>query len=137
MAAPVPARLTARDGRRFGLTLAVGFGAVGLLLAWRGADMAARVCWTIGTLAAAAGLLVPTRLGAVERAWMRFGVALSRVTGPVFFSILFLFVITPAALIRRATRGSPFRRGPAAPTYWQRREPADPDVERRRLERQF
>jgi hypothetical protein len=135
-AAPGP-RLTTAQGRRFALTLALGFAAVGALLRWRGAPGAALVPWGLAALLLLAGLVVPTRLGPVERGWMAFGVALSRVTTPVFYSTLYFLVLTPTALLRRTFGRSPLARDPAAPTYWVDRPPPEPEAARRALEHQF
>lgn len=137
MAAPTRTRLTAAAGRKFGLTLAFGFLVLGALLAWRGLDIPARILWGVAALSVCAALLVPTRLGPVERGWMAFGVALSRVVRPVFFTIVYLAVITPAGLFRRTFGRSPLARDPDSPSHWQRREARDPAAIRRSLERQF
>ena len=134
---PGDRRLTRAAGRKFGLTLAAGFAVVGALLAWRGHSLAARICWAIAAASAASGLLFPTRLGPVERVWMALGVALSHVTRPVFFTLVYLAVITPAGLIRRFVARSPLARDSAADTYWVSRTARAPDAERRALERQF
>ena len=130
-------RLTPAAGRRFGLTLAVGFAAIGAVFAWRGHYAAARICWTIAALCAAAGVLIPTHLGPVERAWTAFGVALSHVVRPVFFSVLYFAVITPAGLVRRSVGRSPLARDRNEDGFWRRRELRDPEAARRSLERQF
>ena len=137
MAAADRAGLSTAEGRRFGLTLAAGFAVVGGVLWWRGHLRAATVAWTLAAAAALGGLLVPRHLGPVERAWMALGVALSRVTTPVFYSALYLLVLTPIALVRRTAGRSPLARDPAAPSYWIRRPPASPDERRQGLERQF
>jgi hypothetical protein len=131
------ARLTRRAGRSFGLTLAAGFAVLGAVFAWRGLHLAARVCWSIAAASAAAGLLIPTYLGPVERAWMALGVALSHVVRPVFFTVLYIAVITPAGVVRRTFGRSPVARDPGARTFWHEREARAPEVARRSLERQF
>ena len=129
--------LTVAEGRRFGLTLAAGFAAVGALLWWRGHPRAAAAAWGVGVAAALGGLLLPRRLGPVQRAWMGLGVALSRVTTPVFYSAIYLLVLTPIALVRRTAGRSPLARDTAAPSYWVRRPPTPSAERRQRLERQF
>ena len=137
MAATDRAGLTAAEGRRFGLTLAAGFAGVGGVLWWRGHARAATAAWAIAAAAAAGGLLVPRRLGPVQRAWTALGMALSRVTTPVFYSAIYLLVLTPMGLVRRTLGRSPLARDPAAASHWVRRPPATPDEQRRGLERQF
>lgn len=137
MAAAPPPGLTAAAGRRFALTLAAGFAALGALLRWRGASTAALVPWALAALLVLAALVAPSRLGPLERAWTAFGVALSRITTPVFYSILYFLVLTPTALLRRTFGRSPLARDPAAPSYWVARPPSEPEAARRALERQF
>jgi hypothetical protein len=135
--APTPPRLSAAAGRRFGLTLALGFAALGLLIRWRGAPAEAVATWGVAAVAALAALAVPTHLGPVERGWTAFGVALSRVTSPVFFALLWLFLLTPAGWLRRTVGRSPFVREAGAPSYWNDRAARTPEAARRSLERQF
>jgi hypothetical protein len=130
-------RLTSRAGRRFGLTLAAGFAVVGAVFAWRGLHVAARVCWSIAAASAVAGLLIPSCLGPVERAWMALGVALSHVVRPVFFTVLYFAVITPAGFVRRTFGRSPVARDPNSNTFWHKRDTRTPEAARRSLERQF
>jgi len=137
VAAAAHARLTPAAGRKFAFTLAIGFAAIGALFAWRGVDVVARLCWAIAGVSAGAGVLVPTRLGGVERAWTALGVALSRVVRPVFFTILYLVAVTPTGWLRRTFGRSPIAREPDADSYWHPRTPRDADTARRSLERQF
>ena len=137
MAAADRPGLTAAEGRRFGLTLAGGFAVVGGALWWRGHPRAAALAWALAGAAALGGLLAPRQLGPVERAWTALGVALSRITAPLFYGALYLLVLTPIALVRRTAGHSPLARDPAAATYWVRRPPSSPDERRRALERQF
>ena len=106
MAAGVPARLTAAAGRKFGLTLGGAFLVIGLLLYWRGRPSRAMVAFTISGVFIAAGLLVPTRLGPVERAWMGLAHMISKVTTPIFMGVVYFLVMMPIGFIRRAM-GSP------------------------------
>lgn len=137
MAATDSARLTAAEGRRFALTLAGGFGLLGALAAWRGRRVMATVLLALAVLAALAALLVPTRLGAVQRGWTALGMALSRVTTPIFYSVLYLVVMTPMGWIRRTVGRSPLARDPAAASYWIERDQSSEEERRRSMERQF
>lgn len=135
MAAGVPARLTAAEGRRFGLTVGLAFVGIGLLLYWRGKHTKAMVVLTVGGLFVVAGLLVPTYLGPVERAWMGLAHLMSKVTTPIFMGIVYFVVMMPIGLIRRAF-GSPIvpERERAA-SRWQPHVPAE--TLREQMERQF
>ena len=135
MAEGVPARLTPEAGRKFGLTLGFAFVAIGALLYWRGKPTRAMVAFTIGGLFLAAGLVVPTHLGPVERAWMGLAHLISKVTTPVFMGIVYFVVMMPIGFIRRAM-GSPLvPRKERAASRWQSHIPAEPLGEN--MERQF
>ena len=72
MADRVPARLTAAQGRRFGLTVGLAFlvlAGIALVAGAHDQRAGARRRWA--PLLVLAGLVVPTQLGPVERAWMQ------------------------------------------------------------------
>jgi len=62
--------LSSAEGRRFGLTVGAAFLVLGGALAWRGRAVAP-VALALGALLLAAGVIVPTRLGPITRAWDR------------------------------------------------------------------
>ena len=125
MAAGVPARLTAAAGRKFGLTVGLAFAAIGAFLLWRGKATAATVLLALGGVLILAGLLVPTRLGPVERAWMGLALLISKVTTPIFMGIVYFLVMMPIGLIRRRM-GSPIVPLKARPeTRWVTRSADD------------
>jgi hypothetical protein len=129
--------LTAREGRRFAWTLAAAFAVLGGIAQWRGRERVAAIFAVVGGLFLIAGLVAPSRLGLVERAWMGFARAISRVTTPVFMAVIYFVVLTPTGLQRRTMtkrRLSPPR---SAKTFWVDRKPMDPEAARRRMERQF
>ncbi len=130
-------RLTPTEGRKFAFTLAAGFAAIAALLAWRDQAMPAKVLTGIAVAAALAGLIAPARLGPVSRAWMALGRALSRITSPVFFTLIYMVVVAPIGLLRRTFGKSPLARDRDASSYWVRREPLDAAARRSSLERQF
>ena len=135
MAARVPARLTPEAGRRFGLTVGGAFLVLAALLWWRAHAGVAVSLGTVGATLALAGLAVPTRLGPVERGWMRFAHALSRVTTPVVLTVMYFGVITPSAMLRRLFGGNPLAHSESAAGFW---KPRPPGARRSRsMERQF
>ncbi len=135
MAERVPARLTAAAGRKFGLTVGVAFLVIGALLIWRHKPVRADFALAIGGIMVAAGLVVPTTLGPVERAWMGLAHAISKVTTPIFMGIVYFLVITPLGFLRRAFGGSSMRRRAEPATYWVAHTPAADS--RESMERQF
>jgi len=117
----VPTRLSPAEGRRFGLTVGAAFVALGGVLAWRGRATAALVALTLGGTLLAAGLLVPGRLGPVQRAWLGLGATLSRVTTPIFLGVVYFGAIMPIGLALRAARRDPLTRNRSRSTLWVRR----------------
>ena len=135
MATRIPARLNAAHGRRFGLTVGTAFLLLALIAWWRAHPTAAAVLGGLGGILALAGIAVPTRLGPVERAWMQLAHAVSRVTTPVVMGILYLLVLTPVGILRRALSRNPLVHREVDSSYWRRR----PEGARRSasMERQF
>jgi hypothetical protein len=133
MAKGIPARLTAAQGRRFGLTVGAAF----LLLAgvawWRDNPALTGALATLGGTLSLAGLLIPTYLGPVERNWMKLAHLLSKVTTPIVMGAMYLGVFTPVGLVRRLF-GNPLVHTAPNSTYWKSRP-----AERRagNLKRQF
>ena len=110
MAQGSPARLTAGEGRKFAFTLAGAFGVLAAISWWRGHARTSLVLAILAALFALAGLLVPSRLGPVQAAWMGAAHAISKVTTPIIMGIIYFLVLTPVGLVRRAF-GNPLRRG--------------------------
>lgn len=121
MAARVSARLTAAEGRRFGLTVGTAFLVFAGIAWWRGHGTTTNVLGALGLSLAAGGLLIPTLLGPVERAWMGLAHAISKVTTPIVMAVMYLVVITPVAVIRRSLGGNPLMHQHAGGTYWKAR----------------
>ncbi len=101
------ARLTPRQGRKFAFTLTAAFGVLAAVAWWRGSERALVVFGALAGALAAAGLIIPGRLGPVERAWMGLAHAISRVTTPIFMGVVYFLVIAPVAILRRALGGNP------------------------------
>lgn len=119
----VSARLTPVEGRKFGLLVGAAFLLVGVLL-WRRTHVtAAWVTMALAVALIAGGLAMPARLGPVYRAWMALAKVISKVTTPVFMSVIFFLVLTPAGFLVRLFGHRPLTRAPGGPTYWQSRAP--------------
>jgi hypothetical protein len=135
MAARVSARLTAREGRRFGLTVGGAFLFLAGITWWRGHPTPTVVLGLLGGSLALAAVVLPTRLGPVERAWMALAHAISRVTTPIVMAVMYFAVLTPVGLLRRGFAPNPVRHEAGAAGFWKQR----PVGSRRSgsLERQF
>ena len=132
---PVPARLTPSEGRKFAFPVGAAFLLLAALLGWRGHVVPAGVLAAVGGILVLAGVVIPGRLGPVQRGWMAFALALSKVTTPVFMGITFFLVITPTGYLVRRFGRNPVTRVPHEGSFWVRR----PEGAGRRsnLERQF
>jgi hypothetical protein len=109
---------TAAAGRKFGLTVGIAFGVFAGIAFWRGHPTTAGVLGSIGGLLVLAGLIVPTTLGPVDRAWMKLALLISKITTPVFMGILYYLVLTPAGLLRRAISSNPIVHRPGPFGVW-------------------
>ena len=118
MAASGPARLTPAEGRKFGLTLAAAFGVLAAITWWRGREYAPIVLGTLAGLFLLGGVLVPSRLGPVQRGWMGMAHAISKVTTPIFMGVVYFLVITPAGLLRRLFGSNTVRSAPGTASGW-------------------
>jgi hypothetical protein len=133
LAASGPARLTTAEGRKFGLTLAAAFGVFALIAWWRGGEHAPYVLGTLAGLFLLGGVLLPTRLGPVQRAWMGMAHAISKVTTPIFMGVVYFVVLTPVGLVRRLFGANALRAAHGKTSGWVDRR----DHPRGDLSRQF
>jgi hypothetical protein len=134
MEAGIPAGLTAAQGRRFGLTVGGAFLALAAVLWWRGHLKTAASFAMLGGALSLAALVIPARLGPVERAWMSLAKVISKVTTPIVMGVMYLLVLTPFGLARRAFGGNPLVHRPGATGFWQ---PRPAGRSRGNLTRQF
>jgi len=121
MAAGVPARLTAAQGRRFGLTVGCAFLVFAGIAWWRGHPTTTNVLGTLGGVLSVAGLIIPTYLGPVERAWMKLAHLISKVTTPIVMGAMYLLVLTPVGILRRVFGGNPMVHAAQGASYWKPR----------------
>jgi hypothetical protein len=89
----------------------------------------------LGGLLVLAGLVLPARLGPVQRAWMGLAHQISRVTTPIFLGIVYYLVLTPVGLVMRLAGQRPLEHGARGQSTWLPRE-TDP-ARRTGMERQF
>ena len=133
MAVAAGTRLTPGEGRKFGLTVGAAFGVLAVIGFWRGHLIVPGALATLGALLAIAGAAIPGRLGPVHHVWMRGAHAISKVTTPLFLSIVYLVVLTPSGLVMRALGRQPLRHAESKGGYWVEREPGQSS----NLDRQF
>jgi hypothetical protein len=82
-----------------------------------------------------AGLLVPTALGPVNRAWMGLAHLLSKVTTPIFMGVVYFVVLTPISLVMRLVGKNPLVHPAQDRGFWFDRGSEKPEPSR--MERQF
>ena len=129
----IPARLTAREGRKFAFTVGIAFAVLGALSAWRGHHLPPKILWAMGGVLLAAGVLIPGRLSGVHRSWMALATAISKVTAPIIVSALYFLVLTPIGGVIRLVGRNPLRHRAQDGSFWM---PASADG-RSDLETQF
>jgi hypothetical protein len=93
--------LTRGEGRRFGFTVGGAFFVFAVFALWRERLLIANVLGAFAGLLVVAALLIPTRLGPIERAWMKLAHAISLVTTPIVMAVMYFGIITPIGMIRR------------------------------------
>jgi hypothetical protein len=113
--------LTANEGRKFALTVGTAFLALAAVTLWRGHMRVATVASIAGAAFVIAGVVVPSHLGPVYRGWMAFGLALSKVTTPIFMGIVYFLVITPTGMLRRRFGRNPLV-APGRDSVWVARD---------------
>lgn len=129
------ARLTHSEGRKFGLQLGIAFLVIGGLFWWRQRIMLAAAMGVIGGLLLLSGMVIPTRLGPVQGAWMGLAHAISKVTTPVLMGITYFVVLVPIGLVMRLFRRDPLLPAMRGGTFWVDR--SDDAGRRGDLTRQF
>ena len=119
-----------RSGNRsFGLVMAGAFSVVCLapVISGRSPRLWAAPL-AVGFLLAS--LTAPRLLEPLNRAWFALGLLLGKITSPIFLGVFYYSVLTPMALLMRAT-GKDFlsqRRDPARTSYWIPRTPPGPEA---------
>jgi hypothetical protein len=132
-----PTSYSVARGRRFALTLFIAFAILALIAAWRQRETVLLIFGSLAAAFAIAGLAAPASLGPVERAWMSFAHALSRITTPIFMGIVYFVILAPVGLVRRAAGRNALVREAKDDSYWITRAPSESEKMRRRMERQF
>jgi hypothetical protein len=113
--------LTRRDGRRFGFTVGGAFFVFAALAWWRERLLIASALGVIAGLLAVAALLIPTRLGPIERGWMKLAHAISLVTTPIVMAVMYFGIITPIGLTLRWCGHRAIEHRPGDDGFWKTR----------------
>lgn len=124
--------------RRFGWTVGAVFLGLAALMLWKHDGTPTATAWMSGLVGAALvtfGTAWPRSLRPVYRVWMLLAVAMGFVMTRVILTVVFVLVVTPLGLVRRALGHDPMRRRRPDGSLWIVRE-ADDDP-RRRMERTF
>lgn len=111
-------RLSASEGRRFGLTVGSAFVVIATLTWFRGHQIPTTVFGALGAALALAGLAVPAHLGPVQRGWMALAHAISKVTTPVVMGAMYLLVLFPIGVLRRTIGSNPLVHAPQSQGFW-------------------
>ncbi len=128
---------SAEKGRRFALTLAAALAVFALIGWWRGRGVLPFILVAIAAILNAAGLIAPTKLEPLDRAWMGLSHTISRVTTPIFMGIVYFLVLAPTGVFRRALGRNSLDREAVNGSYWVPRPGSDREARRKRMERQF
>jgi hypothetical protein len=118
VAQQVPARLSTRERRKFGLTVGIAFLAFAGISRWRGHDVAPLILASVGGALVIAGILLPQILGPVYHWWMSLARVLSKVTTPIFMGIVYFLVLTPMGILRRVFGSTPVDAKARNGSYW-------------------
>ena len=132
----------AKELRKFGWAMLIGFGLIGLaLMAWPWdwpfprAPRAAVVCWVFGAVAGLLGLTGTRAALPIYCVWMGVAFVMGNIVSRVVIAGIYFLVITPMGLAMRLTGRNKLQlKRRDVPTYWIERERKDGD---RDYERQF
>jgi hypothetical protein len=123
LAKRVSARLSPKELRRFGFTLAIPFGLIAALSAWRGHTVAPTIFAGLAVILGALSLIAPGTLDPVRRGWMTAANALAWFNTRFLLGIVYYIVITPTgALMRLLGRDPMDRRLNDRSSYWLKRK---------------
>lgn len=123
------------QGRKFGLTVGIAFLALTGIVVWRDHMTVAYVTGSLGGLLVLGGLLIPSKLGPIERAWMAMAHKISKVTTPIVMGIVYFLVLAPIGFVVRTIKGNPLVRVEHNGSLWVVR--ADEKIKTGGMENQY
>ena len=125
-----------KDLRKFGITMAIALGVLGLLFLWRGRGFF-YYFFILSTAFLILGVVAPMFLKPIQKAWMTFAILMGWFMTRFILSILFFVVFTLIALVARLfnKRFLDLQIDKSCTSYWKHREPEE--VPKEDYERQF
>lgn len=124
---------TARDGRKFAFPVGTAFLVLAAFLFWRDKTMAFQITAGLGGTLYLLGAAIPGKLGPVYRGWMKMALMISKVTTPIFMSIVYFVVLTPTGILMRIFGRRPMHHSLQDGGYWYRTEGREPSDLRRQF----
>jgi len=127
MAKPLHDHVLPPSERKFGLTFAAVFVLIALIPPLLGGHFRWWVL-AMGLVMFVLAHLTPQVLKVPNLLWFRFGLLLHKIVNPLVLGALFLFVVTPLAIIMRLAGKKLLNRtyDPATSSYWIARNPPGP-----------
>lgn len=124
---------TAQDGRKFAFPVGTAFLVLAAILFWREHTRPFQVTAGLGVTLYVLGALIPGYLGPVYRGWMKMALMISKVTTPIFMSIVYFVVLTPTGLLMRLFGRKPMHHSLRDGGYWYTTEGDEPSDLRRQF----
>jgi hypothetical protein len=108
------------DLRKFGWTILIGFGVIGLILFFRSHRDTAVTVWAISSAVAFLAILMPPMSKPFYLLWMGIAFLLGSVMSRIVLSVIFFVVLTPVALVFRLMGRDALKKKKdlSATSYW-------------------
>ncbi len=128
MAPGISSRLSPKELRRFGVTVAIPLALLAGLGVWRGHTILPAALGGLAAVLGGLALVAPGLLGPVQKVWMAGAHALGWFNTRVLLGLVYFLVMTPTGVVMRLIGRDPLdRRLKDRPTYWiERKQHADP-----------
>jgi len=129
-------QVSSRELQRFAFTVGTGLALIGALSRYRGHTDPPAVLWTIAGILWLLGLVRPSSLVPVKKAWMGFASILGWVNTRIILGLLFYLVLTPISILARFFRDPLDRKlHDGRDSYWIRK--TKQTLDSKEYERQF
>ena len=128
MAAGISAGLSAKELRRFGVTVGIPLALLAGVGVWRGHTILPAVLGGAAVALGVLALVAPRLLSPVHKLWMKIADALAWFNTRVLLGVVYYLVMTPTGIVMRLMGRDPLdRRLKDRPTYWiDRKQHPDP-----------